>query len=147
MLALLGLRGEDRRKGVRGDEDRRVAPRVPTRNLLKIVSVNGKPVTQLFNLVNISETGFRFINFQQFHEGTVVQGVVNVREFDQQVPVDARIVWSEPLTLKVVWVDKHDRKRSHTRHAGAAIMAMADSDRYILRHFVHHKMQMQWAQS
>ncbi len=147
MLSLLGIRGLDRRRYARGESNRRKTPRVETRNLLKITSIDGKPVNYLFNLVDISERGFRFKNFHSFRSGCEVQGVVNVREFNHQIPMDARIVWSQPITLKVVWTDKPSGERAHhTRHTGAEIVSIADSDRYVLNGFISHKMQSEWAE-
>ena len=53
--------------------------------------------------------------------------------------MDARIVWSQPITAKVVWAERGGR--SSLRQAGAEIIEMSEADRYALRDFINFKLQ------
>ena len=135
---LLGLRGKDRRGYDRG-EDRRRYPRVPSRNLIKVIALEGQPENLIFNLLDVSEAGFQFAGLEYFENGMTLQVIVNIREFNRQIPMDARIVWSQPITMKVVWAE-NGWERSSMRQAGAEITEMSEADRYMLRDFVQDKL-------
>ncbi|MBP9864873.1 MAG: PilZ domain-containing protein [Candidatus Omnitrophica bacterium] len=139
LVALLGLRGNDRRRSDRG-ADRRTRPRVMSRNLIRVVRSDGIPQNQVFNLLDISETGFKFAGLKHLMPGSHLEVVVNIREFNRQIPMDARIIWSEPISMKVVWTQQM-MGHTHMRQTGAQIVAMAETDRYALKDFVEHKIQ------
>jgi len=111
-----------------------------SRNLIRIVGFDGIPQNHVFNLMDISEGGFQFSGFKHLMPGSHLEVVVNIREFNRQIPMDARIVWSQPIDMKVVWtkfIEGHDSMRQ----TGAQIVAMADADRYILKDFIEQKIQ------
>ena len=139
LQVLLGLRGSDRRRQSRG-EDRRTRPRVSSRNLIRVVRSDGIPQSHVFNLLDISESGFQFAGLKHLVPGSHLEVVVNIREFNRQIPMDARIVWSQPIAMKVVWT-RQLQGHSRMRQTGAQIVAIAETDRYALQDFVDYKIQ------
>jgi len=139
LSALFGFRGSDRRRSERG-EDRRTRPRVMSRNLIRVVRSDGIPQNHVFNLLDISETGFQFAGLKHLMPGSHLEVVVNIREFNRQIPMDARIIWSAPIAMKVVWTRQMDGHHQ-MRQTGAQIVAIAETDRYALKDFVEHKIQ------
>ena len=121
------------------DAERRRYPRVPSHNLVKVIRANGRRENLIYNLTDVSETGFQFAGLSRFQSGICLQIVVNIREFNRQIPMDARIVWSQPITAKVVWGEYGERSRLH--QAGAEIVEISEADRYALRGFIHYKLQ------
>ena len=133
------MRGSDRRREDRR-KDRRSRPRVMSRNLIRVVRSDGIPQNHVFNLLDISETGFQFAGLKHLVPGSYLEVVVNIREFNRQIPMDARIIWSQPISMQVVWT-RQLQGHSRLRQTGAQIVAMAETDRYALKDFVDHKVQ------
>ena len=109
-----------------------------SRNLIKIIRADGLPQNHVFNLLDISESGFQFAGLKPLLPGSHLEVVVNIREFNRQIPIDARIVWSQPITMKVVWTQETGYSRM--RQTGAQIVAMAEADRYALKDFIGYKL-------
>lgn len=139
LAALLGFRGSDRRRVARG-EDRRIKPRVMSHNLIRVISSDGIPQNSVFNLLDISESGFKFAGLKHLMPGSHLEVIVNIREFNRQIPLNARICWSQPIAMKVVWTE-HMEGHNQMRQTGAQIVAIAETDRYALKDFVDHKIQ------
>ena len=136
---LFGYRGLDRRRLSRG-ENRRVKPRVMSHNLVRVIRSDGIPQNHVFNLLDISESGFQFAGLKHLVPGSCLEVVVNIREFNRQIPMDARIIWSQPISMKVVWT-RNMAGHTQMRQTGAQIVAMAETDRYALKDFVDYKIQ------
>lgn len=136
--SLLGLRGRDRRKIDRG-MDRRSNPRVMSRNLIKVIRADGIPRNHIFNLIDLSENGFQFNGLRDMMPGSQIEVVLNIREFNCQIPMDARIVWSQPISMEVIWTREFGRTRM--RQAGAKILSIAETDRFVLKDFIDYKLQ------
>lgn len=111
-----------------------------SRNLIRVVRSDGIPQNHVFNLLDISESGFQFAGLEHLMPGSHLEVVVNIREFNRQIPMDARIIWSQPIVMKVVWT-RHMDGHTQMRQTGAQIVAMAETDRYALKDFVDHKIQ------
>ena len=86
IACLLGFRGSDRRRVARGD-DRRIKPRVTSQNLMRVVRADGIPQNHVFNLLDISESGFRFAGLKHLMPGSQLDVVVNIREFSHEIRI------------------------------------------------------------
>ncbi|MCB9800488.1 MAG: PilZ domain-containing protein [Candidatus Omnitrophica bacterium] len=133
-------RSRRRSKRIPSSQDRRRYPRLETHNLMRVLNVNSQPAQDVMNLVDISESGFQFLNTRRYPASTVLRVIVNVRQIDQQIPMKVKLVWSHPIRLKVVWNQALANSNGSGSHAGASILEMSQEDRRLLKEYIHSKI-------
>lgn len=107
---------------------------------MRVLNVNSQPAQDVMNLVDISESGFQFLNTRRYPASTVLRVIVNVRQIDQQIPMKVKLVWSHPIRLKVVWNQALANSNGSGSHAGASILEMSQEDRRLLKEYIHSKI-------
>lgn len=119
--------------------DRRVYPRAPTHNLVKLSCLNSPLKNKIWNLINISEGGIAlscrdavtpgFANAGAYANwicpGAILDMVINLVEENRLVAAMGHVVWVKP-----------PRGGSQAFHAGVCFSQIGEGDRTLVRHFV-----------
>ncbi len=83
--------------------ERRRSPRVPSRNLIRILGRDQLPLDHLFNLADFSESGFRIRTDLDAHPGSMVHAIVNFRERNLHIDMKLRVVWVHKSRRGQAW--------------------------------------------
>ncbi len=110
--------------------ERRRSPRVPSRNLIRILRRDRLSMDHLFNLADFSEGGFCIRTDLDAEPGSIVEAVVNFRERYCQLPVKLRVVWVHKSRRGLVWAGK----------MGVENTDLPGEARFILKQLVFEKL-------
>jgi hypothetical protein len=83
--------------------ERRRSPRVPSRNLIRILGRDRLQLDHLFNLADFSECGLRIRTDLDAHPGSTIEAIVNFRERNLHMDLNLRVVWVRPSRRGHAW--------------------------------------------
>lgn len=83
--------------------ERRRSPRVPSRNLIRILGRDQLQLDHLFNLADFSESGLRIRTDLDAHPGSMIDAIVNFRERNLNMDLRLRVVWVHPSRRGQAW--------------------------------------------
>ena len=109
--------------------ERRRSPRVPSRNLIRVLGRDQLQLDHLFNLADFSESGFRIRTDLDAHPGSIVHAIVNFKERNLNME----------LRLRVVWVHKSRRGHSWGGQMGVEMLQLVPDLRILIKLMVIEK--------
>ena len=83
--------------------ERRRSPRVPSRNLIRILSRDQRQLDHLFNLADFSENGLRIRTDLDAHPDSTIEAIVNFKERGLHMNLDLRVVWIHKSRRGYAW--------------------------------------------
>lgn len=110
--------------------ERRRFPRVPSRNLIRILRRDSLKLDHLFNLGDFSENGLRVRTDLDAGPGSVIEAVVNFREMNYELPLRLRVVWAHKSRHGLAWGGQ----------MGTQIIWYPENGRFLLKQLVYEKM-------
>lgn len=110
--------------------ERRRSPRVPSRNLVRILSRDQLQLDHLFNLADFSESGLRIRTDLDAHSGSVIEAIVNFKERNLNIE----------LKLFVVWVHQSRRGHAWGGQMGVEMMNLPVDLRALIKMMVIEKL-------
>jgi len=83
--------------------ERRRFSRVPSRNLIRILSRDQLQLDHIFNIADFSEAGLRIRTDLDAHPGSLIDAVINLRERNRHLAVKLRVVWTQKSRRGYAW--------------------------------------------
>ena len=109
--------------------EKRLFPRLPARNLIKIKHAGGGEIEKLSNISDISEGGLRIVCHDRLPIGTELDIQVNVPEKQTVLNLNGKVVWVKEM-----------KNQKGAFFAGVAFTGIKESDRNMVRELIQTRL-------